>query len=383
MRKPSVIASGAAALAALACVAIGQMPATGAPASAAGKAGSAGVSAAGRTLASAAASSQWPARTVLRLPLRLRISNQVVDPSARAAFVLSANAPGLAYRLIRLPLSGGPGLAGAVVPVNGIGLGAGSVWVFGARPAAHSAFKLVLYQISQTTLAVRRSWTLSPAERRSGFVGFAAGGHGTVWVGFLRTVLRINASSGAIVSRIQIPRGLTVSDVAADPTGRHLYVAANSPLGETTVVEYSAATLRKLASNASGDLRFSVGGATATAVPGGVWVSFRTGSMGETVLLRQQGLRFVKLPGSGHPGSLFSWTMFASTEFAGNALFLARQDGIVACMSPSTGQVRARGHVSKLIGAGNLLGATQSGRVLYGLSQTSVVAIRPPAACQR
>jgi hypothetical protein len=302
---------------------------------------------------------------------------------ARAVFALSANAGVLSYGLIRLPLSGGPSPVGAVLPVTGIGLGAGSVWVFGARPAAHSAVSLVLYQVSETTLKVRRSWRLAPPERRSGLVGFAAGGGGTVWVGFLRTILRINASSGAIVSRIRIGSGLAVSDVAVDPAGRHLYVMANTPLDGTEAVEYSASTLRRLASNAGGALRFSVGGASATAVPGAVWVSLRTGSLGETVLLRQEGLRFVKLPGSGTHGSLFTWAMFASTRYVRTALFLARQDGIIACLSPRSGQVRARGVVSKLIGAGDLLGAARGGRVLYALSPAGVVAIRPPAACQR
>lgn len=388
MRKPSAVTAGAAMLAALACVAVGQAAASGAPTSgartsAARTAAAARASTASSVSAAGATSRRWPVRTVLREPPELRISNQAIDPRARVVYALSGNAGPLAYQLIRLPLSGGPGQVGAVLPVNGIAVGAGSVWVFGAGPAAHSAFSLVLYQVSPATLAVRRSWTLSPGERRSGFVGFAAGGGGTVWVGFLRTILRINASSGAIVSRIRIASGLTVSDVAVDPAGRHLYVMANTPLSGTEVVEYAAATGRRLASNARGALRFSVGGASATAVPGAVWVSFRTGSLGETVLLRQEGLRFVKLPGSGHPGSLFNWVLFANTEYAGTALFLARQDGIIGCLSPRSGQVRARGVVRKLIGAGNLLGAARAGRVLYGLSQAGVVAISPPAACLR
>lgn len=379
MRKRPAVAMGVAVLAALTCAAYGQVAASAAPASGAPVPGAAIT----RAVSATSASTQWRARTVLTEPLALAISNQLIDAHAGVDFALSSVGHGSTYRLRRIPLSRGPVLvAGRTFPVNEISLGAGSVWLFGARPAAHSAVSLVLYQINPATLAVIRSWTLSPGEHRSGFVAVAPGAGGTVWVGFLRTILRINASSGAIVDRIRIGSGLTVSDVTVDPAGRHLYVAANTSLSGTAVAEYNAVTGRRIASSARGDLRFSVGGASITAVPGGAWVSFRTGMLGETVLLAQSGLRMVKLPGAGKPGSLFGWVMFASTEYAGKALFLARADGVIGCMNPQTGRVRDRGKVSKLVNFGQLIGATRSGNVLYGLSQAGVVAITPPAACQ-
>ncbi len=118
-----------------------------------------------------------------------------------------------------------------------------------------------------------------------------------------------------------------------------------------------------------------------TAAPGGVWVSFRTGMLGETILLSQQRLRMVKLPGVGKPGNLFGWVMFASTEFAGHSLYLAREDAIIGCLNPGTGFVRARGRVAGLAGTGQLLGAGPRGRVLYGLAAAGVIAITPSAAC--
>jgi len=118
-----------------------------------------------------------------------------------------------------------------------------------------------------------------------------------------------------------------------------------------------------------------------TAAPGGVWVSFRTGMLGETILLSQQRLRMVKRPGVGKPGNLFGWVMFASTEFAGHSLYLAREDGIIGCLNPGTGFVRARGRVAGLAGTGQLLGAGPRGRALYGLAAAGVIAIAPSAAC--
>jgi hypothetical protein len=365
MRKAAVITTGAA-LTALAC-------------------GFGGLAGFGVSAASNASSpgTPWPTRLVLREPLKLAVTNQVIDARARTTFELSAVNHGAAFRIRKRPFAGGHGLVGPRFPVNGIALAARSLWVFGTSTAAHSTVRPVLYQVSPRTLAIVRRWTLAPAERRSGFVGFTADGDGTVWVGFLRTILHIDARTGSTIGRIRIGAGLTISDVTIDPAGRHLYAVANTPVGGTAAIEFSPVTGRKLASNARGALRFSVGGGRATAVPGGVWVSFRTGSMGETLLLAQERLRLVKLPGSGSPGGLFTWAMFASTEYAGGSLLLARQDGIIACLAPTSGHIRARSTVSKLIGTGELFGASQDGRTLYGLAPAGVIAISPPAACRR
>ena len=372
-----VAVSAGAALAALACVASSQAAAVGAPV--ARGPGTWSVRA-GAARAAGAATSRWRARTVLAESGPLASSNQIVDAAAGVDFALVSIRS--SFRLRRIPLSGAFVQAGPRFPVNGIGLGAGSVWVFGARPGGRSNVSLVLYQVNRSTLTVIRSWRLSPPQHKSGLVAVTPGSGGTEWVGFLRTIWRINATSGAIVSRIRVSSGLTISDVSTDPTGRLLYVAANtSSGGGSAVVQYSARTGRKLASSARGDLRFSVGGARLTAAPGGVWVSFRTGMLGETVLLAQRGLRMVRLPGVGRPGSLFAWVMFANTEFAGRSLFLARLDGRIGCMNPTTGFVRARGRVSKLVGSGQLIGAGPHGRVLYGLARTGLIAIAPPAAC--
>jgi hypothetical protein len=365
-----VAVSAGAALAALACAASGQAAAVGATSARADVARIAG-----------AAASRWSARTVLAESGALAFSNQVVDGAARVDYALVSNRSSSSFRLRRIPLSGAAGLTGPRFPVNGIGLGVGSVWVFGARPAGGSNVSLVLYQVNRSTLTVIRRWRLSGPQGRSGLVAVTPGSGGTEWVGFLGTIWRINASSGAVVSRIRVSHGLTISDVSTNPSGRLLYVAANTSGGGSAVLQYSARTGRKLASNARGDLRFSVGGARLTAAPGGVWVSFRTGMLGETVLLRQSDLRMVKLPGVGRPGSLFAWAMFANTEFAGRSLFLARLDGRIGCMNPGTGFIRARGRVSRLINSGQLIGAAPSGRVLYGLARAGVIAITPPVAC--
>jgi hypothetical protein len=332
------------------------------------------------TVASAASPAQtrWPSRTVLAEPPRLGIGNQVI--AAGTDFALESANAGATWRLRRTALSSGRVTFGPRFPVDSIGLGGGYAWVYGAESGAHGATIFKLYQVNPSTLTVTRSRTLSSAQNTSGFMGFSPDGKGDIAVGFLRSVLIINARSGATVGRLAVRRGLEVSDVSVQ--GRFLYVAANGPDGGSVVFEYNARNLRQRASNGRRPLTFSVGGARLTAAPGGVWVSFRTGMLGQTVLLRQHGLRFVTLPGSGKPGDLFDWVMTATTEFAGASVFLAKEGGQIGCMNPGTGHIRARGSVPALASTAELVGAAKDGRVLYGWSLRGIIAITPPSACR-
>lgn len=327
-----------------------------------------------------AGQARWPSRTVLVEPARLGIVSQVVDPASATDFALATKDIGVSWRLRRTVLASGHVKLGPTFGVDSIGLGGGSVWVYGGQAAAGGALRFKLYQVNRATLAVIRSRTLSVARNAAGIMALSPDGNSDVAVGFLRSVLIVSARSGAIVGRITIGRGLFVTDVSV--AGRYLYVAASDPNGGAVVIEYNAATLRRLASNDRRPLLFSVGGGVLTAAPGGVWVSFRTGMLGQTVLLRQRGLGLVSLPGSGQRGNLFAWVMMASTEFAGTSVFLAREDGQIGCMNPGTGGIRARASVPGLTSTGQLVGAAKGGRVLYGFSLRGVIAISPPAACR-
>jgi hypothetical protein len=329
------------------------------------------------------ASGRWTARLVLRQPGTLGIVGQVIDGRTRTDFALSSLGQGTAFQLHRIPLGGGHAVTGPVFKVSQIALGSGSVWVFGARAASPSKVSLLLYQVNPVTLAITRFRQLAPPRQIGGFVGFTAARNGTVWVGFLRTILHISAKTGKVIGHIRTGPGTTVTSLSIDPAGTHLYVTENTRLGTGVVAEYAAKTGRRLAINTRSPFRFTVGGGSATAVPGGVWVSFRTGSLGQTILLRQRGLRLVKLPGFGRPGSLFNWVMFGNTELAGHALYLARVDGKIGCMVPGTGRILARGVISKLAGGGDLVGSANAGRVIYAVGRAGVLAITPPTACQR
>jgi hypothetical protein len=333
---------------------------------------------------SARAGATWPARLVLAEPVRLGIVSQVIDSRAKTDFALTSSGHG-SFKLRRSSLAGGKVTTGPSFRVRSVALAGGSLWVFGARPAGPTAERMRLYRVSARTLRVERTMTLGPSRGASGLAALAPGTHGTIWVSFGRTVLHLAARTGATIGTIQLPSGLLAGDIALSPSGRVLYVATSHRTGGgfSPVLEYGTASLRKLAMNTKSVTAVNVGGGMLTAAPGGVWVSFRTGMLGQTVLLRQQDLRSVKLPGAGSRHSLFTWAMGATTAYAAPSLYLVQSVSAVAgCVSPSTGHIRARGHVAGHLEADDLLGSAHHGRVLYAAAAHGVFAIRPPAGCR-
>lgn len=331
--------------------------------------------------ASAATSAPWPYRLVVAQPARLGIYSQVIDHATGTDLALATVRLGQ-YRLRSTPIAGGRTVLGPAFPVPFLTLGAGALWIFGPEIRAGSVVRL--YEVNPASLTVTRSWTLSPPQHQASVVAVAAGRDDTVWVGFLRTILRINARSGAVVGRIAIPdRRLLLTDLAPNLSGRHIFVSLTTRReGSSSIAEFSVATGRQIAFNAGSAVAASAGQDRLTAAPGRVWVSFRTGMMGETVLLRLHRLEVVRLPGAGSPGSLFEWAMWASTFYAGHSVYLARDDGRIACLYPRNGHDRVKGLVRGLIPTGaQLLGAADGGRVLYAASARGVIAITPPAAC--
>ncbi len=249
-----------------------------------------------------AAASGWRVRPVA--PLSPRAASIVVSPGRHAAFELVAAHQGgeAPFRLHRISLTGGAARTGRQFPVPQLGMAGGYLWVTGSvvRGRHDQSGRAVLYQVSPATLQVVRSWRLTGWEKPvPGTAPVTAGPHGSVWVSYGQHLRRISPRTGAVLSRIRLKSGLLLSVAAGDPSGRHLYVASGTGRGGAVVSEYAGGSGRLLASQAGSPLRDSAGGAALTAVPRGVWASFRTGMLGETVLLRRPGLRVVALPAQG------------------------------------------------------------------------------------
>jgi hypothetical protein len=344
----------------------------------------------------------WQARTVTRLsPLMM---STAVDPSARAAYELVARRPGGTgpFRLWRIGLSAGSarvtGAArrGPVFPVSAVSVAGGFVWVSGdlsTGPSPSALSRPVLYQVNPRTLAIVASWRLPGRSGPSGRyepVSVAAGPARTAGVGFGGTLRQLRTPAGGTVRQVRLPAGLLASDIAVDPAGRYLYVVGEGPLGGVTALEYAAGTGRLLATAARSPLRFSVGGAALTAVPGGVWASFRTGMLGQTVLLRQPGLGSVPLPATYRPGvppasarpDFYSYAMGASTGYGGGALWLSQDtSGLTGCVAPGTGQVRSAATLRLLADGGELLGVRPSTREIFAAGPSGLIVITAPARC--
>jgi outer membrane protein assembly factor BamB len=331
--------------------------------------------------ASATSRSSWHADAVAALsPGTINVA---VSPRGSAAYemvVRSATRRG-PFQLRRLGLAGQPGAKGPHFPVSDIRVTAGYVWVSGAVLLSGSSFRLVLYQVDPATLRVLRSWRLT-GKRSTGLqvVPVAQGPAGTVWAGFEQKLWRLNTRTGAVVRRVRLPSGLSVSDVAVDRARRHLYVSATPRLGGAVLREYSAGSGRLLATASGAPLKFSASGAALTAVPGGVWVSYRTGMGGQTVLLRQRGLRVAALTGGR---GLFNWFMLGSTRYGGGAVWLGVNSGAIGCIAPTTGRVRARARLGSMVGEGSLLGVSAARREVYALGQSTILAITAPSRCWR
>jgi hypothetical protein len=339
----------------------------------------AGALPAGASAGPAASASSWRAHSVL--PLAQRVIAVTVNPQAGIAYELvGAAADSAPFRLERVALASGSVVKGPDFRASQVSLAGGYVWVSGAVISGQSE-RLVLNQVSPSTLRVVRSWRLT-GEHPAGYqnVPVATGPGGTVWAGFQHTLWRLNTRTGAVVARTGLRTSLFVSDVAVNPAGKYLYVSVTPKDGGGAMREYSARSGRLLASSSGKPLRFSVSGASLTAAPGRVWASFRTGMAGQTIALRQHGLSLVHVTGGR---SLFGWFMLGSTSYGAKSIWLGLNNGDVGCVNPGTGAVRSRGHVRLLTGGGELLGVSRARREVYAVGRSSIIAITAPRTCWR
>jgi hypothetical protein len=160
------------------------------------------------------------------------------------------------------------------------------------------------------------------------------------------------------------------------------------------VLAFSAGTGGLLAQTGRTPLTWSAGGAQLAAVPAGVWVSFRTGMLGQSVLLSARSLSMINDAPAGSAadspvtgsGTVYSWAMGSVAAYGGGALWVATSGGLVACVNPLTGTVRSQGVMTSRPGlVVAALAADPAARevaaVVSGGGYTGVVAISPPRAC--
>jgi len=328
-----------------------------------------------------AAQARWPERLLVREGLT--VAGQAVSTGFLYALISETHTPIRGpYRLERTNLHTGTMRKGPTFSLGYLAVAAGRLWLSGA-----SGRQVRVLEVDPRSLTAVRSIVLPREAAGSTRVAVAAGPGRSVWVGSSRTLLRVDAATGAVLTRVIVPARLDVGDLAVDPSRRHVYVStAHLVKGgiEAVLFEYDARSGRELARASTGLITYSVAGAELTAVPGGVWASFRTGMLGLTIHLRQRDLALVAPPGPGiakTPATgIFHWPMSATTLYAGGALWLSNESGIVACLDPRTGKVRASERVSPSATL-DLLAADAVSHRLYGLEGPGLVRLTPPRRC--
>jgi hypothetical protein len=360
--------------------------------------------AAGPPAGPVAAPAPWPEHGIVLAQGNdppLAFAGQVLDPAGGVLYALvptTVASPSARDVLEAIDLRTGRARRGeSYRQAYVLALASGSLWVPGAGPGGHP----VLDEASPGTLATIRSVPLPGPSTRAWVV--TAGPPGSVWAGAGRTLLRVSARTGAVLARAVLPSGLYLTALAAGPGGENLYAGAArlpKPYG-AVVLEYSAGSGSLLAQSGGGALKWSAGGAWLTALPGGVWVSFRTGMLGQSGLL---GARSLAVAG-GFPtgvsradspvtgvGTVYGWATGSSSAYGGGALWAMTAGGLLACVNPVTGRVRAREAVTygQALGvyaiaadpsARHVVAVTSTINNVTGSSTITLLTVTPPRDC--
>jgi hypothetical protein len=342
----------------------------------------------------------WPERRMGPASPEASLSGMAVDPAAETAYELisKTSTPSHGpYLLECVDLRNGATLKGPIL--NGttsvapnIAVAAGYLWL-----SAFPGRRAHISQVDLRSLRVIRSIHLPGAAIPAATgIRLAAGPAGSIWAGSVQAgganaLLRLDVHTDAVLATAKLPASLAATSLALDPSGRFLYVSATHIVGGgvegNVVLEYDARSGRRLAEAAHGLVTAAVFGAALSAVPDGVWASFRTGMMGLTLHLRQRDLAMIAPTGPGFARSpsrsLFRWAMYATTIYGGGDLWFASQEGMVACLDPRTGRPLAEEHVPERLLVFQLLAADPATRHLYGADAGGLVGIRPPGPCWR
>ena len=330
---------------------------------------------------------RWPTRAVLRESTVEAIADQVVDPAAGAVFLLASktNTPVRGpWVLCRLSLATGAVRRGPAFPGGGLTMASGYLWAYSA---SGTRAQPVVSEVDPVTLEPVRVIRLPAVPATFGGVPVAvtAGPAGSAWIGSDRTLLRVSVATGRTLTRVTLPPGLVGGDAAVNPAGTTLYVSATSSTAGGMIFEYNARTGRKLAAASGGVIRYAVGGANLTAVPGGVWASFRTGMMGLTIHLGAHGLPMITPPGPrivrSQPNGVFHWPMDETTSYGGGALWVANELVILACLDPRTGTIRASEHLPASQFISGFDAIDLAARTIFALHYNDLLQITPPRRC--
>lgn len=298
-----------------------------------------------------------------------------------------------AGHLERLDLATGQTDLGAKVPAgSALGVVDGKVLVAEPRSTSEHRGALGPWRLRQV---VGRSTELGPALT----VPWSGPGAAQVWVTSSPVRDDVWMADGDDIELVdlalghrykQVDLGAPVSSVATSPDGRWVYADLNLDLVDKDPKATEPSELVELNAQTGRDQAHafiaSVGWADLTAVPGGVWASYRGGMAGTSTLYRSPSLaqvapdpaegQFSAIPRYGSGQIMGVWAF--ST---GGALLLWSDSG-ASCLAPGSGRFLAGHSFRDQVGWEPF--ASWDGLVYgTGLEQSpaSVLAVRLPSSC--
>lgn len=332
----------------------------------------------------AATTSAWVTKATIGLPGV--VDALVGSPQAVYALVVHASAgkpaSGSSATVARLALgSRTPVYSREIAGASSLAYSAGSVWVAAvtSSPSAGHDGTATLDQIDPATLTPRGTMQLPITALPGGGAGFpavlAAAPGGPLWVGIGTQLYRVDPTTGAVTGQLGEPGD--VDSLSLSPDSGLLYAGTAGANGTGGVVVERDATSGALL--ATRDLPYSVAGAQVSASDAGVWASYRTGMLGDTVELRSSDLAQI-VPPKGVTPTLrtpFVAAMGVATSVSGGVLWLY---GIqtLRCANPVTGHVRSTEPVHTGV-EGQV--AAYPGAV-YVSSSNGITVLAPPSACR-
>jgi hypothetical protein len=257
---------------------------------------------------------------------------------------------------------------------------------------AVSGSSLVVTSLNPATLVVKRTETF-PTTQVPGSIchvdtcaTLAAGPGSVLWLTNGARIWRIDAATGAVEGGFT--PATNAAALAAGSTGALLYTSGKNPTGHGTAIDEYSVTSGTRVAHVAFPLAVVTGPAQLAAGPDNVWTSYRGGMAGAASNLSSAGL--ASLPNPQTPltakGRLhvqvFSHMQGVSITATGGSLWLDSY-GVLACVDPATGAVRA----FEQVGTTAVLSAAAvlSGH-LYGLytrpsKHSLLVSVQVPARC--
>jgi DNA-binding beta-propeller fold protein YncE len=223
-------------------------------------------------------------------------------------------------------------------------------------------------RVDAETLTIDVSLPLpSIVADRPAVAGFAASTKG-LWMAYGDHLYQLDLSTGEVL-RSRSLSGIA-SSIALDSETGQIYVGADAgaPYASASVSEWDPATLKELASSATGGA--DLGGPEVAASSGNVWVAYATGMLGQVE--HRRGSDLTTVPMDVHQPFTNAVRVFIAARYVWVTDAMASK---LDCLDPVTGAIRA----SRDLSLGGIVVGDSIGLYVGGVD--GVAALTPDSRC--